>query len=102
MHERMQTPKARRMKKLRQATVEPVLGTLINFLGMRRVNTRGIKPAGKCLLMAATCYNLKRLLRWISEVEVRGEKTLFQHFFTLRPLLEQGRRKNQMTVAIAQ
>ena len=42
MHERMQTTKARRMMKLRQSTAEPVLGTLINFLGMRRVNTRGI------------------------------------------------------------
>ncbi|WP_121357594.1 transposase [Flavisolibacter nicotianae] len=50
------------MKKLRQATVEPVIGTLINFLGMRRVNTRGVKLANKCLLVAAVCYNLIRLL----------------------------------------
>ena len=60
-HLRMQTRKARKMKKLRQATVEPVIGTLVNFLGMRRVNTRGIQLANKCLLMEAVCYNLKRL-----------------------------------------
>lgn len=67
MHERLQTPKARRMKKLRQSTVEPVLGTLVNFLSMRRVNTRGIKAANKCMLMAACAYNLKKLLKWINE-----------------------------------
>jgi transposase len=78
MHERMQTRKARRMKRLRQATVEPVIGTLVNFLGMRRVNTRGIKLANKCLLMAAVCYNLKRLLKWMGEDLKNTEETLTQ------------------------
>jgi hypothetical protein len=100
MHERMQTPKAHRMKKLRQATAEPVLGTLINFLGMRRVNTRGIKLANKCFLMAATCYNLKRLLKWIGETEPKREKTLFQTFFTLWLFGVQGGRKIQLRAVI--
>lgn len=52
------------MKKLRQSTVEPVLGTLVNFLGMRRVNTRGIKLANKCMMMAAIAYNLKKMLKF--------------------------------------
>lgn len=64
MHAKLQTPKARRMKKLRSSTVEPVLGTLVNFLGMRRVNTRGIEQANKCMLMAAIAYNLKKLLKF--------------------------------------
>ena len=64
MHARLQTRKAKRMKKLRQSTVEPVLGTLVNFLSMRRVNTRGIALANKCMLMAAACYNLKKLLNF--------------------------------------
>lgn len=64
MQARMETHKAKRMMKLRQSTVEPVLGTLINYLGMRRVNTIGIKQAGKCMLMAALAYNLKKLLRF--------------------------------------
>ena len=50
--------------KLRQSTVEPVLGTLVNYLGMRRINTRGIEQADKGLLMAATAYNLKKLLKF--------------------------------------
>jgi len=69
MHLRLRTSKARRLKKLRSSTVEPVLGTLVNFLGMRRVYTKGIKLADKCMLMAAMAYNLKKLLKW------KGKKT---------------------------
>ena len=64
MHVKLQTQKAKRMKKLRSSTVEPVLGTLVNYLGMRRVNTRGIEQANKCMLMAAIAYNLKKLLKF--------------------------------------
>lgn len=64
MHERLKTPYARKMKKLRQSTVEPVLGTLINFLAMKRVNTRGIKLANKCMIMAAIAYNIKKALKF--------------------------------------
>lgn len=64
MHQRLQTRYAKSMKKLRQSTVEPVLGTLVNFLGMRRVNTRGIKLANKCLIMAAIAYNLKKMMKF--------------------------------------
>ena len=64
MHIKLETPKAKRMKKLRSSTVEPVLGTLVNYLGMRRVNTRGIEQANKCMLMAAIAYNLKKLLKF--------------------------------------
>ncbi|WP_240773382.1 transposase [Pontibacter sp. SGAir0037] len=54
----------RRMKRLRQATVEPVLGTLINHMGMRRVNTRGLELAHKGMLLAAAAYNLQKLLHF--------------------------------------
>ena len=64
MHERLKTSYARKMKKLRQSTVEPVLGTLINFLAMKRVNTRGIKLASKCMMMAAIAYNLKKMMKF--------------------------------------
>jgi transposase len=62
MHQRLQTTYAKKMKKLRQATVEPVLGTLINFMGLRRIWTRGIKNANKFMLGAAIAYNLKKWL----------------------------------------
>jgi transposase len=65
MEERMLTKQGRKMRKLRMATVEPVFGTLINHLGMRKINTKGIKNAHKCMLMAAMAYNLKKYLKYI-------------------------------------
>lgn len=67
MHERLQTHYAKRMKKLRQATVEPVLGTLINFMGLRRIWTRGLKNANKFMLGAAIAYNLKKWLNYAQQ-----------------------------------
>ena len=67
MHARLQTNKAKRMKKLRSSTVEPVLGTLVNYLNMRRVNTRGLRQANKCMLMAAVAYNLKKLMKFTTK-----------------------------------
>lgn len=66
MQERMQTGQGRRARKLRQSTVEPVLGTLVNFTAMRQVNTKGICLANKCMIMAAVAYNLKKLVNGIS------------------------------------
>jgi hypothetical protein len=53
---------------------------LVIFFGMRRVNTQCIQLANKGLLMAAVCYNLKRLLKWMGETELKGGKMLIQHF----------------------
>jgi hypothetical protein len=64
MHERLQTKKAKRLKKQRSSTVEPVLGTLINFMGMRRVWTRGLKNANKFMIGTAIAYNLKKWLNY--------------------------------------
>ena len=67
MHLRMQSSKAKTAMKQRQSTVEPVIGTLVNFLGMKRVNTIGRIQANKCLTMAAIAYNLKKLLKHSTE-----------------------------------
>lgn len=64
MHARLQTRYAKMMKKRRQATVEPVLGTLINFMGVRRIWTRGLKGANKFMIGAAIAYNLKKWLNY--------------------------------------
>jgi transposase len=63
MHQRMQTRKAKLLMKLRQSTVEPVIGTLVNYLGIKRVNSKGLNQANKCLTMAAIAYNLKKMLK---------------------------------------
>mgnify|MGYP000831260080 CR=1 FL=1 len=53
------------MKKLRSATVESVLGTLLDFRAMRKVHTRGIKFANKHGLLATMAYNLKKLMNHV-------------------------------------
>lgn len=65
MHEKMQTRYAKKLSRVRKSTVEPVLGTLINFLNMKRVNSRGIKQAYKHVLMAALSYNLKKYMNFV-------------------------------------
>lgn len=55
---------AKRISKIRSRTVEPVLGTLINFMNMKRVNTRGMQQANKHVLMAALSYNISKYLRF--------------------------------------
>lgn len=64
MHERLKSKHAKRLKVQRSSTVEPVLGTLINFTGMRRIWTRGIRNANKFVLGAAIAYNLKKWINW--------------------------------------
>ncbi|MBS2098865.1 IS1182 family transposase [Carboxylicivirga linearis] len=60
----------KRMKGKRQATVEPAWGTLTQFLGLRKINTLGLKQANKVVHMAACAYNLKKLLKYsISKIE---------------------------------
>lgn len=65
MSQRVNTEKGRKMARLRSSTVEPVLGTLVNFTAMSKVYTKGINLANKCMIMAALAYNLKKLIRGI-------------------------------------
>ena len=67
MHASLQTVSCEKVRQPGSSTVEPVPGTLVNYLSMRRVNTRGIKQAAKCILLAAVAYNLKKLLKWESK-----------------------------------
>ena len=52
----------KRKMRLRAKTVEPVWGTLLHFRRMKKVYTIGNDLANKQLLMAATAYNLKKLM----------------------------------------
>ena len=67
MHQKLNKDKnyTRFLTKRRSSTVEPVLGTLINYHNMRRINTRGMKSANKHVMMAALAYNLKKLLKFM-------------------------------------
>jgi hypothetical protein len=70
----------RRMKYLRQSTVEPVFGSLINYFGMRKINTRGIDLAHRSMLMSAIAYNLKKYMKYaprIINLKVESESILY-------------------------
>ncbi|GAA4303411.1 hypothetical protein ICJ84_10450 [Aestuariibaculum suncheonense] len=40
-------------------TLEPVFGTLTQFMGLRKVNSISIKQANRCMQLSAITYNLK-------------------------------------------
>lgn len=85
---RVKSKKGRALKLNRSATVEPVFGTLIEFMGMRKVNTRGISNANKGMLMAAMAYNLKKYLRFtqnhVETITQSAEKHLIALFAQIR------------------
>ena len=64
---RQQSIRGKMMKRKRSSTVEPVWGTLINFLGLRRMTSRGLKCANQALLMASVCYNIKKYMKYITK-----------------------------------
>ncbi|MDO5976780.1 transposase [Flavivirga jejuensis] len=61
---RVNSPRGSYMKGKRQSTVEPVFGTLTQFLGLRKINTLGIKQANKVMHLSAIAYNLKKYLKF--------------------------------------
>jgi hypothetical protein len=63
MYQKVHSVKGIRMRKIRSSTVEPVLGTLLQFRGMKKVYTKGIDLAHKHVLLASMAYNLKKLMR---------------------------------------
>ena len=73
---RIKSKQGRYMKKKRQSVVEPVFGTLTQFMGMRKVFTKGIKNAHKIMLMAAVAYNIKKYLKFTSKIAESGVQTI--------------------------
>ncbi len=102
MHVRMQSKKAKILMKKRQSTVEPVIGTLVNFMGMKRLNTKGLEQANKCMTMAAVAYNLKKLLNHIPKqimTNIQVKKKQYKHLQnTLLSYFEPL--KNQMLIYV--
>lgn len=91
MHIRMQSRKGRKLMKIRQSTVEPVIGTLVEYLGIKKVNSKGLDQVNKCLSMAAVAYNLKKLLHYKTRIikqkqlkanqKPKARKGLFEPYF---------------------
>ncbi|WP_027077443.1 IS1182 family transposase [Maribacter antarcticus] len=60
---RQHSDRGKRMKKIRQSTVEPVFGSLTQFYGLRKIGVLGKAGAHKVMLMAAIAFNLKKYLK---------------------------------------
>ena len=78
------------MKGKRQSTVEPVFGTLTQFMGLRKINTIGLKQANKVMHLSAMAYNLKKYLKFIEKRSKSGAgqlafaafvESVFQYLF---------------------
>ncbi len=61
------------MKAKLQSTVEPVFRTLTQFMGLRKINTKGIQQANKVMHLSAVAYNLKKYLKFITK-KVKNDK----------------------------
>ena len=61
---RVNSQQGRYMKGKRQSTVEPVFGTLTQFMGLRKINTIGLAQANKVMHLSAIAYNLKKYLKF--------------------------------------
>jgi radical SAM protein with 4Fe4S-binding SPASM domain len=72
---RIRSKQGRYMKKKRQSTVEPVFGTLTQFMGLRKVNTKGIRQAQKVMLLSAVAYNVKKYLKFTQKLAQSGVGT---------------------------
>lgn len=62
MEKRINSSKGKRMRKLRQSTVEPVIGSITSYFGAKKTLAKGLKSASKHLILSAIAYNLKKLV----------------------------------------
>jgi len=79
---RVNSKRGRYMKAKRQSTVEPVFGTLTQFMGLRKINTIGIGQANKVMHMSAIAYNLKKYLKFIGKT-VKSDAKAMHHFISI-------------------
>ncbi len=84
---RLQSPKDRVMKAKRQSTVEPVFGTLTQFMGLRKINAIGMRQANKVMLLSAIAYNLKKYLKFTQNRVKSDAGQLFLYVFYKRRIL---------------
>ena len=60
---RQHSKQGNHMKKLRQSTIEPVFGSLVQHYGLHKINVLGKSGAHKVMLLAAVAFNLKKYMK---------------------------------------
>ncbi len=83
---RVHSKRGRYMKGKRQSTVEPVFGTLTQFMGLRKINTIGIEQANKVMHLSAMAYNLKKYLKFITKTIKSGAKAVRNFVLELKEI----------------
>nr|WP_317047421.1 transposase [Sinomicrobium sp. N-1-3-6] len=78
--ERVNSPQGRYMKGKRQSTVEPVFGILTQFMGLGKINTKGLSQANKCMYLSAIAYNLKKYLKFTQKRVKSGAGIVYRYF----------------------
>ena len=84
---RIKSPNGQYMKAKRQATVEPVFGTLTQHMAMGKVYTLGLAQADKCMKLAATAYNLKKWLKFTEKRVKSGAGMLRAQYAHIKGIL---------------
>jgi len=56
-------------------------------MGLRKINTIGIKQANKVMHLAAMAYNLKKYLKFIQKLAKSEAKSLANFFLEIKRLL---------------
>lgn len=84
---RVNSKRGRYMKGKRQSTVEPVFGTLTQFIGLRKINTIGIEQANKVMHLSAMAYNLKKYLKFITKTAESNSKAVCHLVFKIISLM---------------
>ena len=72
---RIESTLGRKMKAIRKSTVEPVFGTLTQFMGLRKINTIGLVQADREMHIAAITYNIKKDLIFITK-KVKSDQSV--------------------------
>ncbi len=94
---RQNSRRGKQMRRLRQSTVEPVFGSLVQHYGLRRINVLGRSGAHKVMLLAAVAFNLKKYMKFKPTKSVsmaialdeERQQSFFSSFLRFRPSLLQ-------------
>lgn len=85
---RQNSRRGKQMRRLRQGTVEPVFGSLVQHYGLRRISVLGKSGAHKVMLLAAVAFNLRKYMKFKPAKAVRhghgaerGAAAFVQRFF---------------------
>ena len=97
---RVESPQGRYMKGRRQSTVEPVFGTLTQFMGLGKVNTIGLRQANKCMQLSAIAYNIKKYLKF-TQKRAKSGAGMLGLFLELKTALKEGYRYVLTSLSIA-